>query len=191
MAGRFAALYLLSTLLLFLSAPALADSGNTEIGRQLSAIYCGSCHAINKGDGSKSAPARPFQDLGSRLSTAVDNDTILEELSSHHPNMPPFDLTPNQAADIVAYIGSIEAADRGHRLIETNCSPCHAIERSGTSPHPDAPPFRTLSRKYPVSELEEALAEGIMTGHPDMPEFIAEPEQIDDMIAYLESIQEQ
>jgi mono/diheme cytochrome c family protein len=54
-----------------------------------------------------------------------------------------------------------------------------------------APPFRTLSRDYPVTALEEAFAEGILVGHPDMPEFRLEPEQIDAIVAYIQSIQAQ
>ena len=43
--------------------------------------------------------------------------------------------------------------------------PCHAIGRSGASPNPKSPPFRDLSRRYPLSNLEEALGEGIVVGH--------------------------
>jgi hypothetical protein len=32
-----------------------------------------------------------------------------------------------------------------------------------------APPFRTLHERYPVENLEEPLAEGIISGHPSMP----------------------
>jgi mono/diheme cytochrome c family protein len=78
----------------------------------------------------------------------------------------------------------------GQALVEANCSPCHAIGKTGDSPHAEAPLFRTLSKRYPIDTLEEALAEGIVTGHPDMPEFIATPDQIADIIGYLESIQE-
>ncbi len=66
---------------------------------------------------------------------------------------------------------------------------CHAVGKSDVSAHPQAPAFRTLSKRYPIKFLEEALAEGISTGHPDMPEFVASPEQISAIIAYLESIQ--
>ena len=38
--------------------------------------------------------------------------------------------------------------------------------------------------------LEEALAEGILTGHPDMPEFAFPPEDIGAIIAYLRAVQE-
>lgn len=36
--------------------------------------------------------------------------------------------------------------------------------------------------------LAEALAEGIMTGHPDMPVFTFTARQADQIIAYLEAI---
>ncbi len=52
-----------------------------------------------------------------------------------------------------------------------------------------APPFRSLHRLYPVESLEEALAEGISTGHPTMPEFRLDPGQIGDVIAYLKSLE--
>jgi len=54
-----------------------------------------------------------------------------------------------------------------------------------------APPFRTLSHNYPVDSLGEALAEGILVGHRDMPEFELEAAQIDDLLAYIQSIQDQ
>jgi cytochrome c len=80
-------------------------------------------------------------------------------------------------------------AERGHSLLAAHCSRCHAIERTGTSPHREAPPFRTLGQKYPVDWLAEALGEGLSTGHPDMPEFIFEPQEINAILAYLQSIQ--
>jgi hypothetical protein len=33
------------------------------------------------------------------------------------------------------------------------------------------------------------LAEGLSTGHPDMPEFVFEPHDISAILAYLQSIQ--
>ena len=79
---------------------------------------------------------------------------------------------------------------RGQALLTTNCARCHATGTSGLSPHPAAPPFRTLSRKYPIDGLQEALAEGLSVGHPDMPEFVFEAEDISAILAYLKSIQE-
>ena len=82
-----------------------------------------------------------------------------------------------------------EDLKRGHSLLATHCSRCHAIERTGASSHRDAPPFRTLGQKYPIDWLSEALGEGLSTGHPDMPEFIFEPQEINAILTYLQSIQ--
>ncbi|MEZ5997838.1 MAG: cytochrome c [Hyphomonas sp.] len=78
----------------------------------------------------------------------------------------------------------------GKMIAEANCSRCHAVGRSGDSPHEEAKPFRFLSENYPIRDLEEPLAEGIVVGHPDMPVFTMSPAEIDALLAYLESIQE-
>ena len=79
---------------------------------------------------------------------------------------------------------------RGEGLLTTNCSRCHAVGRTGNSTHPEAPAFRTLGQRYPIEVLAEALAEGLSSGHPDMPEFRFEIDDVDAILAYLESIQE-
>lgn len=83
------------------------------------------------------------------------------------------------------------AADvqRGHDFATKHCGTCHALGREGESPVAKAPPFRSLGEKYPVESLAESLAEGIVTGHADMPEFVLSPEEIGDFLAYLESLQ--
>ena len=81
------------------------------------------------------------------------------------------------------------AEQRGRVIARTNCAQCHSIDPVGPSPLSVAPPFRTLHEKYPVESLEEALAEGIRTGHPSMPEFRLEPDQIGDLIAFLKSLE--
>lgn len=79
--------------------------------------------------------------------------------------------------------------ERGRMIAQNNCASCHAIGTEGRSKHPDAKPFRDLSENYPVRNLEEALAEGIVAGHPDMPVFQFDPNSINDLLDYLESIQ--
>jgi cytochrome c len=90
-------------------------------------------------------------------------------------------------------IGAVHAQDlsitQGRRIAEANCAKCHAIGKFGDSPLPIAPPFRTLHLKYPVQDLEESLGEGITTGHPTMPEFRFEGDQVRDFIAYLKSLE--
>lgn len=76
-------------------------------------------------------------------------------------------------------------AQRGLTFAQANCAKCHAIGKMGDSPLAIAPPFRTLHTRYPVENLAEALAEGIVTGHPSMPEYQLDGAQIDDLLAYL------
>jgi cytochrome c len=93
------------------------------------------------------------------------------------------------SASVYAGIGRAEplspGAQRGLTFMQTNCARCHSIGKAGESPLSIAPPFRTLHLKYPVESLQESLAEGIVTGHPTMPEFRLDPAQINDVIAYL------
>lgn len=81
------------------------------------------------------------------------------------------------------------SADQGKRLALTYCARCHAIDKVSQSPLKIAPPFRTLHERYPVETLEEALAEGIVTGHPAMPEFRFDGGQIGDLIAFLKTLE--
>jgi mono/diheme cytochrome c family protein len=74
---------------------------------------------------------------------------------------------------------------RGFTLAKANCARCHSIDRANASPLRLAPPFRELHKLYPVESLEEALGEGIVTGHPNMPEFRLDPGQVGDLISYL------
>ena len=78
---------------------------------------------------------------------------------------------------------------RGQRLVERHCAACHATGVVGVSPNRAAPPFRTLHTRYNIDDLAEALAEGMLTGHPAMPEFKFPPRDIRAIIAYLKSIQ--
>jgi mono/diheme cytochrome c family protein len=79
---------------------------------------------------------------------------------------------------------------RGEALLSQHCGMCHVVGRVGTSPHNMAPAFRTLGQRYPIESLEEALGEGLLTGHPDMPEFAFGPRDVGAIIRYLQSIQE-
>ncbi|HEY0568860.1 MAG TPA: cytochrome c [Xanthobacteraceae bacterium] len=82
------------------------------------------------------------------------------------------------------------ALARGEELLTRHCASCHAVGRTGASPHDTAPVFRTLSQRYKIEALEEALAEGLSSGHPDMPEFSFETDDVAAIIAYLNAIQE-
>lgn len=85
---------------------------------------------------------------------------------------------------------SLAAGDpaRGRELATALCGRCHATGPAGASPLPAAPPFRTLKERYPIESLAEGLAEGLVTGHPGMPEVQLEPAAIADFLAYLGSL---
>lgn len=89
---------------------------------------------------------------------------------------PPEDLT-------VSYI-------RGESSVRRRCAACHAVGAEDLSPYPDAPPLREVVTRYPVDNLEEALAEGIYVNHQGpMPPFALEADEIADIVAYLRTLQ--
>jgi len=62
-------------------------------------------------------------------------------------------------------------AETGRAIVKEKCARCHATGLNDKSPHEKAPPFRDVATRYPSENLAEALAEGIVSGHPDMPVF--------------------
>jgi cytochrome c len=67
---------------------------------------------------------------------------------------------------------------RGKTFALNNCARCHAIDRVSQSPLKIAPPFRNLHTRYPIE-----------TGHPTMPEFQLDPDQIHDLLSYLKTLE--
>lgn len=82
-----------------------------------------------------------------------------------------------------------QSAERGRDFARANCARCHAIDKISESPLRAAPPFHSLHKRYRVELLAEALAEGITTGHPAMPEFTLTPEQIGDFLSFLATLE--
>jgi mono/diheme cytochrome c family protein len=82
------------------------------------------------------------------------------------------------------------SARRGGVIVKRHCGGCHAAGAAGASPFPAAPPLRELHRRYEPDVLAEALAEGLLTGHPAMPEFRFGPDDVRSIILYLNEIQD-
>jgi len=76
----------------------------------------------------------------------------------------------------------------GHEIAQKFCARCHAIGMEGKGPHQSAPPFRSIVAKGNIENLEEALGEGIIVGHPDMPQFQFKPQEVGALVAYLKSL---
>jgi mono/diheme cytochrome c family protein len=78
---------------------------------------------------------------------------------------------------------------RGEVIARGMCSACHAVGRSGDSPHTGAPRFRHLDNLTDLDKLAQRLREGLLTGHEDMPLFRFNRDDADAMVVYMRSIQ--
>jgi mono/diheme cytochrome c family protein len=82
-----------------------------------------------------------------------------------------------------------DLVSHGKSLVAEFCARCHAIGIRGESPHPWAPPFRTLGRTVDLNEFPRALERGITSIHPDMPAIKFSEEEARAVRAYLWTIQ--
>ena len=82
-----------------------------------------------------------------------------------------------------------DSSPSGRALAERMCSQCHAIGKSGQSPHVGAPAFRALDRRVDLDSFMERQREGLMVGHPDMSTFRFTREDARAFLLYLRSIQ--
>jgi mono/diheme cytochrome c family protein len=82
---------------------------------------------------------------------------------------------------------ALSAAD-GRAILETHCGRCHALEATGESPLPKAPPLRQVYLSFPIQELEAGLAEGMGSRHKDMPQIQFSAEQVAAILTYLGGI---
>lgn len=201
------------------AAGAAAQDTSPARGQTIAQTWCVECHAISEGNQpSALADAPPFHTLAARPDFGVE--TVRRALLLPHPVMPDFPVTDADIEALAAYIGTLSPdgapveeqrtektggaptvlvaasgsgiAAKGEAIVAENCSPCHLIAGQGQSPVADAPAFSTLSQRYPVEYLAEALAEGIMVGHEtvQMPTFVFEPDEVDAILAYLQDVQE-
>lgn len=183
---------------LALAAPALAQDNAALVaeGKRLAEINCARCHNLETSGESPLTDAPPFREIYKDYDREELIDGFMEGLAVRHPLMPDWDVTEPQAEALTAFVMSLgtggkaasDPASRGFALLQTSCARCHAIDAKSLSPEPLAPPFREVVKKYDPAALEEALAEGIVTGHEKMPEFEFEPEDISAIIAYLDTL---
>ncbi len=82
-----------------------------------------------------------------------------------------------------------DPVEDGRALVTMYCADCHATGATGSSPLLIAPRFRDLHKRYDVEFLSEALVEGIVTAHAEMPEFEFDPDQAAAIVAYLKTLE--
>lgn len=184
--------------LVALTLPALAAEYPKLVaeGKRLAEINCVRCHNIEASGESPLTDAPPFREIARNYDRDELVDGFMEGLAVRHPLMPDWDVTEAQAEALTAFVMSLGSgtkqaesqAARGFDLLRANCARCHAIDATSTSPNDKAPAFREVVKKYDPDALEEALAEGIVTGHNNMPEFAFEPDDATAIIAYLDTL---
>jgi mono/diheme cytochrome c family protein len=102
-------------------------------------------------------------------------------------------LGPLCLATMLAAGGAAQAQDpiaRGEQLAKQFCSGCHAIGRTGSSPNDQAPPFHGLQQSVDLDEFIRRLRRGLLSGHPDMPEFKFDAADARAMRDYIRSVQD-
>ena len=81
------------------------------------------------------------------------------------------------------------AVARGQTLVSKMCGECHAVGRTGASPHAGAPTFRSLDDRTDLDAFTDRLRAGLQSTHPDMPSFRFSRDDARAVVAYLRSIQ--
>lgn len=80
------------------------------------------------------------------------------------------------------------SAARGQVFASAVCARCHAVRAHGVSPMHEAPPFRTLAKRFPVDDLSDVLVEGVERRHPATPDFRLAPGEAADLTAYIKAL---
>jgi mono/diheme cytochrome c family protein len=90
-------------ILMFDAAAALAaDAGH---GGDLARRWCAACHIVDAEQKQASADVPPFATVANRKDFSAEKTASF--LLEPHPKMPNYPLSPNEAADIAAYIASL------------------------------------------------------------------------------------
>jgi mono/diheme cytochrome c family protein len=93
----------LAPTLMFNGAAALA--ANAGHGVDLARRWCATCHIVDAEQKQASADVPPFATVANRKDFSAEKTASF--LLEPHPKMPNYPLSPDEAADIAAYIASL------------------------------------------------------------------------------------
>ena len=80
-------------------------------------------------------------------------------------------------------------ARRGANYAQKSCSSCHNVSASdAASPNRQAPGFKKIANTPGMTVT--ALTVWSRTSHPSMPNFVIDPKDMDDLIAYILSLKD-
>ncbi len=84
--------------------------------------------------------------------------------------------------------GAVELGnqEQGHAYAQRACAECHAVDKDTTMLFSDVPSFQDVADSEGMSP--RALAVWLQTSHPNMPDFIIPPDDMDNVIAYIMSL---
>jgi cytochrome c len=88
---------------------AWAQPTTANYGAQVAKRNCSQCHAIGEMGDSPNAKAPRFRDLHRRFVVQDLQERLLEQLMTHHTNMPQFRLTMEELTGLIAYLKSIQS----------------------------------------------------------------------------------
>ena len=180
-------------------------------GKALVEQNCKGCHAVGVQGASPNKKAPEFRPLHERHPSLALREPLSRGIAAPHDEMPQFALSGPQIDAIVAYINSLSGAKSGPAKTKARvpiadvedigdtrkglayaqriCSACHNVLRSdAASPNKQAPPFRKIANTPGMTVT--ALTVWSRTTHPTMPNFVIDPQDMDDLIAYMLSLRD-
>ena len=79
------------------------------------------------------------------------------------------------------------SAKQGQALAESVCAECHAVSRGAIrSPFEHAPAFETIAQTPGMTPT--AIRVWLRSAHREMPNIMLQPEEVDNVIAYLQTL---
>jgi mono/diheme cytochrome c family protein len=184
-------------------------------GKSLVEKNCTPCHAVGPAGDSPNKKAPPFRTLHARHPNLALREPLSRGIAAPHDEMPRFALSSAEIDSIVAYVNNLaptrtmpsiakartppvapiaDAVDigdarKGLAYARRICSSCHnVLSTDAASPNKRAPPFKKIANTPGMSFT--ALTVWSRTAHPTMPNLVIEPNDMDDLIAYILSLRD-
>ena len=90
----------------------------------------------------------------------------------------------------IGFTQEIGDPERGRDFAASMCADCHSVGEDDTpSPNLDAPAFKSIAEM--PSTTRTALVVWFQSSHPTMPNLVLNPDEEDDVIAYILSLKQQ
>jgi mono/diheme cytochrome c family protein len=199
--------YVMSVLLLGNADDGMAEAaalrGDAARGRTLFVTKgCVVCHAINEVGGTSASPLDAEGEAGevdaldfvARMWRGAEAMIFMQQRELGVQ----IDFTGQELADIIAFVhdprerrtfsGPVLAQgdpEAGHDIVRSWCTACHAVDLDGTGADAGpALPALLAGKQRSADEIRGWLADP----HPPMPNLSLSRQEIDDILAYLESL---